>query len=56
VEVLQDFYRESRKLVQKYTANAWFVMHNAHIEDPDVWNGLFMDDDMDKVAVDMHLY
>ena len=53
---LQDFYRESRKLVQKYTANAWFVMHNAMERDVRVWNDMFRDDDMDKVAIDVHHY
>lgn len=56
VEVLKDFYRQSRKLVQRYTANAWFVMHNAQVLDPEVWNSLFRDDDMDQVAVDIHYY
>jgi glucan 1,3-beta-glucosidase len=56
IEVLHDFYRESRKLVQRYTANAWFVMHNAQVLDPEVWNSLFRDDDMDQVAVDIHYY
>ena len=56
IDVLQDFYRESRKLVQKYTANAWFVMHSASDYHADTWNNLFRDDDMDKVAVDIHDY
>jgi len=56
IEVLQDFYRQSRKLVQRYTANAWFVMHNAQVLDPEVWNSLFRDDDMDHVAIDIHWY
>ena len=56
LNVLKDFYKASRKLVQRYTANAWFVMHTAAVYDPREWNDLFRDDDMDKVAVDIHDY
>jgi hypothetical protein len=56
MEQLQDWYRSSRKLVQKYTANAWFVMHNAGVNDYKVWNDMFRDNDMDHVAVDIHHY
>ena len=56
IQQLQDWYRQSRKLVQKYTANAWFVMHNAGNNDFMVWNSMFRDDDMDKVAIDVHHY
>jgi len=31
-------------------------MHNAGNNDPEIWNSLFRDDDMDKVAVDVHHY
>jgi len=31
-------------------------MHNAGIANPEVWNSLFRDDDMDHVAVDIHFY
>ena len=43
-------------MVQKYTANAWFVMHNAGNRDFWVWNDMFRDDDMEKVAIDIHHY
>jgi len=55
--VLQDFYKRSRKLVQRYTANAWFVFHNGDIAvHPRVWNSVWRDDDMDHIAMDMHFY
>jgi len=31
-------------------------MHNAQVTDPEVWNSVFRDDDMDQVAVDIHYY
>jgi glucan 1,3-beta-glucosidase len=56
IDQLQDWYRASRRMVQKYTANAWFVMHNAGNNDFELWNNMFRDDDMDQVAVDVHHY
>lgn len=49
-------YKQARKLVQRYTANAWFVMYTASVYDAREWNSLFRDDDMEKVAVDIHDY
>jgi hypothetical protein len=56
--VLKDLYKRSRKLVQRYTANAWFVFHNGdeRVVRPEVWNSVWRDDDMDHIAMDMHFY
>ena len=55
VEVLFEFYRRSRKLVQKYTAGAKFVFHNGNVNS-EIWNDLFRDDDMEDVIIDIHFY
>jgi hypothetical protein len=49
-------YRKVRKLVQRFAPQAWFVFHDSFRYDPDVWNDLFRDDDIDKVAIDHHYY
>lgn len=56
IPTLKDFYRKVRKLVQKETPKAYFVFHNAFKYDPDLWNDLFEDDDIDLVAMDHHYY
>lgn len=56
IDILKDFYRKVRKLVQKYTPNAYFVFHNKFAYVPDLWNDLFPDNDKDKVAMDHHYY
>lgn len=53
---MKDLYRKVRKLVQRYAPQAHFVFHNSFIYQPDKWNDLFRDDDIDKVAMDHHYY
>jgi len=56
-DLLFEFYRQSRKLVQKYSPQSWFVFHDAFDwRNVNRWNSLFPDDDMDKVAMDHHGY
>jgi len=55
MDVLKDFYRRVRPLVQRYAPQAWFVFHNA-FNYWNMWNDLFPDWDMDKVAMDHHYY
>jgi hypothetical protein len=54
--VLKDFYRDARKLVQRYAPQAYFVFHDAFKYEPDMWNDLFRDDDIEKVVMDHHYY
>lgn len=53
---LKDFYRKVRKLMQKHAPQATFVFHDAFQYNATVWNDLFLDDDIDKVAMDHHYY
>lgn len=55
---LFDFYREVRKLVKKYSPHGYFVFHDAfHFNHfYDMWNELFDDDDIDRVAIDHHKF
>lgn len=55
-EVLFDFYRKVRKLVQKHTPKSYFVFHNMFVYSNDWWNQLFADDDTELVAMDHHYY
>jgi len=43
-------------MVQRYAPQAHFVFHDAFTYDPTVWNDLFADDDIEKVAMDHHYY
>lgn len=43
-------------MVQRYAPQAHFVFHDAFKYDPTVWNDLFADDDIEKVAMDHHYY
>lgn len=54
--ILKDFYRQVRKMVQRYAPQAYFVFHDSFEYSADVWNDLFRDDDIDKVAMDHHYY
>ena len=56
IPVLKDFYRSVRSLVQRLAPQAYFVFHDSFIYNPDTWNDLFRDDDIEKVAIDHHLY
>jgi len=56
IDVLKDFYRAVRKLVQMYAPQAYFVFHNSFIYSPSVWNDMFRDDDIYKVVMDHHYY
>lgn len=49
-------YRKVRKLVQRYAPQAHFVFHDSFRYDPNVWNDLFREGDVDKVALDHHYY
>jgi hypothetical protein len=55
-EVLFDFYRKVRKLVQKHSPKSYFVFHNMFVYNNDWWNQLFADDDTELVAMDHHYY
>lgn len=39
-----------------YAPQAHFVFHDAFNYDPNIWNDLFADDDVEKVAIDHHYY
>jgi hypothetical protein len=54
--VLKDFYRQVRKLVQRYAPQAYFVFHDGFHEDWNIWQDLFEKDDQEKVAIDTHGY
>lgn len=57
--ILKEWYRMSRKLVQKYAPNAKFVFHNGNPAVQDnaaIWNDMFADDDMENVVMDIHVY
>jgi len=54
--LLKDFYRQTRKLVQKYAPHATFLFHDSFHFDVDYWNDLFEDDDIENVAMDHHFY
>ena len=56
LDVLKDFYRKVRKMVQRYAPQAHFVFHDSFHFEADTWNDLFADDDVDKVAIDHHKY
>lgn len=43
-------------MVQRYAPQAHFVFHDSFHYEPDTWNDLFADDDVDKVAIDHHKY
>ena len=55
-DVLKEYYQRSRKLVQKYTAGAKFVMSNSGQYDPKILNSFFRSNDMANVIVDFHFY
>jgi len=56
INVLMDFYRDVRALVQTYAPQAYFVFHDSFIYNADLWNKMFRDDDHDKVVMDHHYY
>ena len=56
INLLADFYRECRKLVQRYAPQAYFVFHDRFSPDHEMWLNLFGDGDWDKVAMDHHAY
>lgn len=56
IHLLSDFYREVRKLVQRYAPQAYFVFHDSFRADDPMWLKLFADGDWDKVAMDHHSY
>ena len=56
LDVLKDFYRDVRKLVQKHAPNSKFVFHNAFNYNAGTWNDLFADDDHENVVMDHHYY
>jgi len=55
-DILKDFYRLTRKLVQWYAPQAHFVFHDQFINDHNYWADLFADNDIHKVAMDVHYY
>lgn len=55
LDILKDFYRDVRKLVQKHTPGKKFVFHNA-FNYWNVWNDMFDDNDHDDVVMDHHYY
>lgn len=55
--MLKEFYREVRKLVQRYAPQAYFVFHDSFQFDYNsTWADLFSEDDRHMVAVDHHGY
>lgn len=56
ITLLADFYREVRKLVQRYAPQAYFVFHDSFRPGDPTWLNLFPDGDWDKVAMDHHAY
>lgn len=53
---LKEFYREVRKLVQRYAPQAYFVFHDSFDQDYEAWKDLFVEEDRHMVAVDHHGY
>lgn len=56
LEPLKDMYRQVRKLVQRYSPQAYFVFHDSFRYDENVWNDLFLEGDTDKTVLDHHYY
>lgn len=56
LEVLKQFYRTARGLIQSYNPELVFVFHDAFHTSAKVWNDLFADDDCQNVALDTHVY
>lgn len=54
IDVLKDYYRQVRLLMQSYAPQAFFVMHDMFKFDMSLWNDLF--DNKEKVAIDNHHY
>lgn len=56
IPLLKDFYRKVRKMVQRYAPQAYFVMHDSFRFNGEIWNDVFADNDIEKVALDTHFY
>lgn len=56
INLLADFYRQVRKLVQRLAPAAYFVFHDSFRPTDPMWPMLFGDGDWDKVAMDHHGY
>lgn len=56
MDTLFQFYRDTRKMVQKYSPDSKFVFHNAFQYNHYLWNNLFADDDHENVVMDHHYY
>ena len=54
--ILKDFYKQVRKLVQRYAPQAIFVFFDSWDYNPNTWNDLFPKGDNEKVAMDHHYY
>jgi glucan 1,3-beta-glucosidase len=53
---LEDFYRQTRFLLQVHKPDAKFVFHDSFHTTGLFWNRLFDDDDMENVIMDFHPY
>jgi len=56
LDMMFEYYRKSRDIVREYNKDVKFVFHSSFQEDPDIWNNLFPDDDMENVIFDTHPY
>lgn len=54
IPTLKDFYRSVRNLMREMYPEKVFVFHDSFHTDPDIWNDLFDDDDIENVVLDTH--
>lgn len=55
--LMKEFYREVRKLVQRYSPQAYFVMHDSfEFNYTKSWADIFAKGDREMIAVDHHKY
>ena len=54
--ILKAFYKDVRNLMREQKPDLKFVFHDAFRTDPNTWNDLFEDDDIENVIMDTHQY
>jgi len=56
MDVLKDFYRDVRNMMREQQPRLKFVFHDAFKWEPNLWDDLFEDDDIENVVMDTHQY
>jgi glucan 1,3-beta-glucosidase len=56
LDVLTKFYQDVRTMMKEQQPRLKFVFHDSFHFDPDFWNQMFSDDDMENVVMDTHQY